>query len=159
MTLLLSVFRQFFTHPVVDSEMKRKWYGRDFMKSEWKRWRPLFIIWCLFDLVFSPILYALSSLIRVQREKKRKKSERPSECEIDLGKRVQYSYIVEELSCCGNTVYLMFPRLLALETSFAFEQQQMFLNIFRNTLLTQEMFLARAKGETVAETFFRLWGP
>ena len=65
---------QFFTHPVVDTEMKRKWYGRDFMKSGWKRWRLLFSIWCFFDLVFSPLLYALCTLIHWQREKKRKRS-------------------------------------------------------------------------------------
>ena len=55
---------QFFTHPVVDTEMKRKWYGRDLIKTEWKRWRALFIFWCLFDLMFSPVLFAVCSLMR-----------------------------------------------------------------------------------------------
>jgi len=55
--------KKFFTHPVVDTEIKRKWYGRDFMKTEWKRWKALFVFWCLFDLVFSPILFAVFSLM------------------------------------------------------------------------------------------------
>lgn len=64
--------KQFFTHPVVSTEMTRKWYGREFLTSGWNRWRPLLNLWCVFDLVFSPILYALFSLIHIQREKKRK---------------------------------------------------------------------------------------
>jgi len=57
------LFLQFFTHPVVDTEMKRKWFGRDFMKTEWRRWKTLFVFWCLFDLVFSPVLFAVFSLM------------------------------------------------------------------------------------------------
>ena len=62
------LFLQFFTHPVVDTEMKRKWFGRDFMKTEWKRWKTLFVFWCLFDLVFSPVLFAVFSLMTKNNE-------------------------------------------------------------------------------------------
>ena len=45
--------------------MNRKWNGREFMKSEWKPWQlTFFTIWCLLDLVFSPILLAVFSLLR-----------------------------------------------------------------------------------------------
>ena len=47
------------------SEMNRKWNGRRFMNSEWKSWQlKIFNMWCLFDLVFSPILLAVFSLLR-----------------------------------------------------------------------------------------------
>jgi len=75
--------KKFFTHPVVDAEMRRKWYGRSFMKSEWKRWRLLFSIWCLFDLMFSLILYAFCSLIRIHQERKRKRGKDTEEAISD----------------------------------------------------------------------------
>ena len=65
--------------------MKRKWYGRDLIKTEWKRWRALFIFWCLFDLMFSPVLFAVCSLMR---RKSRDKTVR--------GRRSRI------LSCCGK---------------------------------------------------------
>ena len=60
---------QFFTHPVVDAEMNRKWYGRKFKKqyktcSEAVHFRKLFSICCIFDLLFSPILFAFFTLIK-----------------------------------------------------------------------------------------------
>lgn len=60
------IFLQFLSHPAIHSEMNRKWKGREFMKLRnggWKSWQLLlFNIWCLFDLVFSPILLAVFSL-------------------------------------------------------------------------------------------------
>ena len=59
------ILLQFFTHPAVHSEMSRKWGGREFMESEWNPWQQLlFSIWCLFDLLFSPILLAVFSLLK-----------------------------------------------------------------------------------------------
>jgi len=58
--------KKFFTHPAVYSEMNRKWRGREFMtRTKWKSWRQLlFNIWCLFDLLFSPILLTVFSLLK-----------------------------------------------------------------------------------------------
>ena len=67
---MISIYLQFFIHPVVDAEMKRKWHGREFIKTEWKRWQLLFSIWCLFDLVFSPILLAVFSYLENRRKRK-----------------------------------------------------------------------------------------
>jgi len=76
--------KKFFTHPVVDIEMRRKWYGRDFMKSGWKRWRPIFSVWCLLDLVISPILFVLCWLICYHRERKREEEKRSGKKEKDM---------------------------------------------------------------------------
>ena len=75
----LFFFLQFFTHPVVDAEMKRKWYGREFARitTERKRWQLLFSIWCLFDMVFCPILFAVFSL-------KKKQSKNQGRCFIGI---------------------------------------------------------------------------
>lgn len=48
----------------------------------------------------------------------------------------------------------MFPRLSALETfvadaKFAFREAKMFLNLFRNTLLSQQMILRSRAEETI----------
>lgn len=76
--------KKFFTHPVVDIEMRRKWYGRDFMKSGWKRWRPFFSLWCLLDLVISPILFLLCWLICYHRERKREGEKRSGRIDKDI---------------------------------------------------------------------------
>ena len=61
----LLFFLQLVTHTAVHNEMNRKWHGREFMKSKWKSWQLTFFnIWCLFDLVLSPILLAVFSLMR-----------------------------------------------------------------------------------------------
>ncbi|KAJ7358917.1 hypothetical protein OS493_020758 [Desmophyllum pertusum] len=73
--------KQFFTHPVVHDEMTRKWHGRaecmkktwrgrDFKKSEIGSWLKLllFRFWCIFDLVFSPILFSVFSLVKKRSE-------------------------------------------------------------------------------------------
>ncbi|CAH3137407.1 unnamed protein product, partial [Porites lobata] len=52
---------QFLTHPAVHSELNRKWHGRSLM-DKCKGWELTILkFWCLFDLVFSPILLALFS--------------------------------------------------------------------------------------------------
>ena len=58
-----SIFCQLFTHPRVHSEMNRKWHGRALeMCKPWQL--NLLTVWCLFDLVFSPILLAVFSVWR-----------------------------------------------------------------------------------------------
>ncbi|KAJ7379859.1 hypothetical protein OS493_012611 [Desmophyllum pertusum] len=74
--------KKFFTHPVVHDEMNRKWHGRDecmkktwsgrdFKKSEWRSWLQLllFRFWCILDLVFSPILFSVFSLLKKRSER------------------------------------------------------------------------------------------
>ncbi|KAJ7358637.1 hypothetical protein OS493_022069 [Desmophyllum pertusum] len=74
--------KKFFTHPVVHDEMTRKWHGRDecmkktwrgrdFKKSELGSWLQLllFRFWCIFDLVFSPILFSVFSLVKKRSER------------------------------------------------------------------------------------------
>ncbi|KAJ7379861.1 hypothetical protein OS493_012613 [Desmophyllum pertusum] len=69
--------KKFFTHPVVHDEMNRKWHdraecmkrtwrSRDFKKSELGSWLQLllFRVWCIFDLVFSLILFSVFSLLK-----------------------------------------------------------------------------------------------
>ncbi|CAH3019062.1 unnamed protein product, partial [Porites evermanni] len=51
---------QFFTHPAVHSELNRKWRGRDLEECK-PRHLNFFKFWCIFDLVFSPILLGLFS--------------------------------------------------------------------------------------------------
>ena len=58
-----SIFCQLFTHPAVHSEMNRKWHGRAL--EQCKPWQLNFLtVWCLFDLLVSPILLAVFSLRR-----------------------------------------------------------------------------------------------
>jgi len=58
--------------------MNRKWHGRKFLQRKWRWWqRLLFSIWCLFDLVFSPILFSVFSLMK-EKEERVKKEEKPS---------------------------------------------------------------------------------
>ena len=62
--------------------------------------------------------------------------------------------------CCENFATLMFPGpLRVLETFvgkifFAFEQQKLFLSIFRNICLPQQIFLARANKATLLRKQF-----
>ena len=76
--------------------MRRKWYGRDFMKSGWKSWRPLFSVWCLLDLVISPVLFALCWLICYHRERKIEDEKRSGKtgkgiCEQENGCGLEYT--------------------------------------------------------------------
>lgn len=51
-------FFQFFTHPVVHSEMTRKWRGRVLMAINIGKWTWFFLhIWCLFEMVLAPITF------------------------------------------------------------------------------------------------------
>ena len=50
-------------HPAVVAEIKRKWYGAHFDRTDWKRWKALFMFCCLFDLVLFPILFVGFSLM------------------------------------------------------------------------------------------------
>ncbi|KAJ7379863.1 hypothetical protein OS493_012615 [Desmophyllum pertusum] len=72
----------FSLHPVVHDEMNRKWHGRkkcmkrtwrgrDFNESEWKSWLQLllFHFCCILDLVFSPILFSVFSLLKKRSER------------------------------------------------------------------------------------------
>ena len=53
-----------------DECMKKTWRGRDFKKSELGSWLQLllFRFWCIFDLVFSPILFSVFSLVKKRSE-------------------------------------------------------------------------------------------
>ncbi|XP_020618999.1 short transient receptor potential channel 4-like isoform X2 [Orbicella faveolata] len=58
--------KKFFTHPVVHSEMTRKWRGRFLMKKDLGKWTWFFLhIWCLFDMVFAPITFYIVSYLEV----------------------------------------------------------------------------------------------
>ena len=49
---------QFFTHPVVHSEMTRKWHGRILMTINIGKWAWFFLhIWSLFEMVLAPITF------------------------------------------------------------------------------------------------------
>ena len=57
---------QFFTHPVVHSEMTRKWRGRFLMKKDLGKWTWFFLhIWCLFDMVLAPITFYIVSCLEM----------------------------------------------------------------------------------------------
>ncbi|XP_020619072.1 short transient receptor potential channel 2-like isoform X3 [Orbicella faveolata] len=50
--------KKFFTHPVVHSEMTRKWRGRVLMTINIGKWTWFFLhIWCLFEMVLAPITF------------------------------------------------------------------------------------------------------
>lgn len=50
--------KKFFTHPVVHSEMTRKWRGRLLMTINTGKWTWFFLhIWCLFEMVLAPITF------------------------------------------------------------------------------------------------------
>ncbi|KAJ7393122.1 hypothetical protein OS493_008421 [Desmophyllum pertusum] len=58
--------KMFFTHPVVDSEMNRKWRGRFLMKKGLSKWTWFFLhVWCLFDMVLAPIAFYFVSYLEV----------------------------------------------------------------------------------------------
>jgi len=108
--------KKFFTHPVVDTEIKRKWYGRDFMKTEWKRWKALFVFWCLFDLVFSPILFAVFSLM-TKKDKEENSSDSFSESDEETKSD---DWENEKLKNTEAKQYLSVPEiyLISLETPY-----------------------------------------
>ena len=65
-TILNTFFFQFFTHPVVHSEMTRKWRGRFLMKKDLGKWTWFFLhIWCLFDMVLAPITFYIVSYLEM----------------------------------------------------------------------------------------------
>ncbi|XP_078369943.1 uncharacterized protein LOC144653736 [Oculina patagonica] len=58
--------KKFFTHPVVHSEMNRKWRGRFLMKKDLGKWMWFFLhVWCLFDMVLAPITFYFVSYMEV----------------------------------------------------------------------------------------------
>ena len=60
----VTLFLQFFTHPVVHSEMNRKWRGRFLMKKGLSKWTWFFLhVWCLFDMVLAPIAFYFMSYL------------------------------------------------------------------------------------------------
>ena len=56
---------QFFAHPVLYNLMKKKWWGKfgEMKKYSWldrRSWTWFFLnLWCLFDLVLFPVLFAV----------------------------------------------------------------------------------------------------
>ena len=62
---LFSLISQFFAHPVIYNLTSKKWFGKfsKMKNSSWltiQRWLWLFLnVWCLFDLVMFPLLFAL----------------------------------------------------------------------------------------------------
>ena len=73
--LLLIVYLQFFTHPVIDNLKNDKWYGD--LGEMWTpsylsigRWKWMFIdLWCLFDLALFPVVFIVLYLIHLGKAK------------------------------------------------------------------------------------------
>ncbi len=78
----LPVF-QFFTHPAVEDEMKRKFRGHYPNNNRWNWWQLLlfrfFCLWCAFDWVIFPILYAVISLLEKRSKRRKERRSKPSE--------------------------------------------------------------------------------
>ena len=75
---LFSFISQFFAHPVIYNLTSNKWFGQ-FLKmknSSWltvQGWLWIFLnVWCLFDLVMFPLLFALFYMKHLTSENKLK---------------------------------------------------------------------------------------
>lgn len=74
-TLVNTLYSQFFAHPVINTLMSEKWHGELGMKRKqsWltkERWTWGFLnIWCLFDLVLFPFLFLVFGTYHFVRKK------------------------------------------------------------------------------------------
>ncbi|KAL9952846.1 hypothetical protein ACROYT_G040159 [Oculina patagonica] len=75
--------KKFFTHPAVEDEMNRKFRGHYPDNNQWIWWQLVlfrfFCLWCAFDWVIFPILYAVISLLEKRRKREKERRSKPSE--------------------------------------------------------------------------------